>query len=134
MELEYVDPKVVSSQFVWYLFKIRRMVSSLENFTMINFDVAIHDSFSLDATSFCDCVEIIIFVWTKISHQRNIYEKSQKSPTNYKKMQLEGFNKIIVEDDSLNIISIFHNLVFPLDWQLEHFIFKIDRLLDLIPI
>jgi hypothetical protein len=41
------------------------MVSSLENFTKINFDVAIHDSFSLGAATFRDFIEIFIFAWKK---------------------------------------------------------------------
>jgi hypothetical protein len=32
------------------------------------------------------------------------------------------------------LFSIYHNLGLLLDWQLEHFIFKTNRLLDLIPI
>jgi hypothetical protein len=37
---------------------------------------------------------------------------------------MKGLNNIIVEDDSLNVVSIYHNLGLLLDWQLEHFIFK----------
>lgn len=45
---------------------------------------------------------------------------------------VEGLNNIIIEGNSLIVVSVFHNLDLLLDWQLEHLIFKTGRLLDLI--